>query len=104
MQLSLYRALFNYEFKKHSDELRHFMLLYSKYSQGLVSIANLPELTLRAIRMRNLLTWTELTPTNMGIDVLKTLTPDMLNRNGTTGLLPFPKIHRARAPTCEGGQ
>ena len=87
VQLSLYRALFNYEFKKHSDELRHFMLLYSKYSQGLVSIANLPELTLRAIRMRNLLTWTELTPTSMGIDVLKTLTPDMLNRNGTTGRL-----------------
>jgi hypothetical protein len=54
--LSLYRALFNYEFGKRADQLRHFMLLYSKYSEGLVSIANMPQLTLRAIRMRNLLT------------------------------------------------
>lgn len=57
VQLSLYRALFNYEFGKRADQLRHFMLLYSKYSEGLVSIANMPQLTLRAIRMRNLLTW-----------------------------------------------
>ena len=87
VQLSLYRALFNYEFKKHSDQLRHFMLLYSKYAEGLVSIANLPELTLRAIRMRNLLTWTDLTQGDMGINVLRNLTPDKLNRKGTTGRL-----------------
>ena len=87
VQLSLYRALFNYEFKKHSDELRHFMLLYSKYKDGLVSIANLPELTLRAIRMRNLLTWTDLTSSNMGIGILNSLTPEMLNRKGATGRL-----------------
>ena len=87
VQLSLYRALFNYEFRKHSDELRHFMLLYSKYAEGLVSIANLPELTLRAIRMRNLLTWTDLTPGNMGINVLRNLTADKLNRKGVTGRL-----------------
>ena len=87
VQLSLYRALFNYEFKKHSDQLRHFMLLYSKYAEGLVSIANLPELTLRAIRMRNLLTWTDLTQGNMGINVLRNLTADKLNRKGVTGRL-----------------
>lgn len=87
VQLSLYRALFNYEFKKHSDQLRHFMLLYSKYAEGLVSIANLPELTLRAIRMRNLLTWTDLTQGDMGINVLRNLTADKLNRKGATGRL-----------------
>ena len=63
------------------------MLLYSKYAEGLVSIANLPELTLRAIRMRNLLTWTDLTQGDMGINVLRNLTPDKLNRKGTTGRL-----------------
>ena len=87
VQLSLYRALFSYEFKKHSDELRHFMLLYSKYSEGLVSIANLPELTLRAIRMRNLLTWCDTTQTSNGLRVLEKLTPEMLNRKGATGRL-----------------
>ena len=87
VQLSLYRALFSYEFRKHSDELRHFMLLYSKYSEGLVSIANLPELTLRAIRMRNLLTWCDTTQTSNGLRVLEKLTPEMLNRKGATGRL-----------------
>ena len=87
VQLSLYRALFNYEFRKHASQLRHFMLLYSKYSQGLISIANLPELTLRAIRMRNLITWTELHYTDCGFDFLTALTPDMLNRKGSTGRL-----------------
>ncbi len=105
VQLSLYRALFNYEFKKHADEMRHFMLLYSKYSEGLVSIANLPELTMRAIRMRNLLTWTDLTPSNKGIDILNNLTPDMLNRKGTTGRLweewTRPELERLLKPIGE---
>ena len=79
VQLSLYRALFSYEFRKHSDELRHFMLLYSKYSEGLV--------TLRAIRMRNLLTWCDTTQTSNGLRVLEKLTPEMLNRKGATGRL-----------------
>ena len=105
VQLSLYRALFNYEFKKHSEQLRHFMLLYSKYSDGLVSIANLPELTLRAIRMRNLLTWCEMTYTDKGLDLLYKLTPDMLNRKGVTGRLweewTRPELERLLSPIHE---
>lgn len=102
VQLSLYRALFSYEFRKHSDELRHFMLLYSKYSEGLVSIANLPELTLRAIRMRNLLTWCDTTQTSNGLRVLEKLTPEMLNRKGVTGRLwdewTRPELDRLLSP------
>lgn len=102
VQLSLYRALFSYEFRKHSDELRHFMLLYSKYSEGLVSIANLPELTLRAIRMRNLLTWCDTTQTSNGLRVLEKLTPEMLNRKGATGRLwdewTRPELDRLLSP------
>ena len=102
VQLSMYRALFNYEFRKHSDELRHFMLLYSKYNEGLVSIANLPELTLRAIRMRNLLTWCDLTQGNNGIKVLEKLTPEMLNRKGVEGRLweewTRPELERLLKP------
>ena len=40
VQLILYRALFNYEFGKYAEELKHIMLLYSKYSAGLVLLAN----------------------------------------------------------------
>lgn len=102
VQLSLYRALFSYEFRKHSDELRHFMLLYSKYSEGLVSIANLPELTLRAIRIRNLLTWCDTTQTSNGLRVLEKLTPEMLNRKGATGRLwdewTRPELDRLLSP------
>lgn len=102
VQLSLYRALFSYEFRKRSDELRHFMLLYSKYSEGLVSIANLPELTLRAIRMRNLLTWCDTTQTSNGLRVLEKLTPEMLNRKGATGRLwdewTRPELDRLLSP------
>lgn len=105
VQLSLYRALFSYEFRKHSDELRHFMLLYSKYSEGLVSIANLPELTLRAIRMRNLLTWCDTTQTSSGLRVLEKLTPEMLNRKGATGRLwdewTRPELDRLLSPIHE---
>ena len=102
VQLSLYRALFNYEFQKHTDELRHFMLLYSKYTEGLVSIAYLPELTLRAIRMRNLLAWCDMTTTGMGLNMLEHLTPDMLNRNHVGGRLweewTRPSLERLLSP------
>lgn len=102
VQLSLYRALFNYEFKKHSDELRHFMLLYSKYKEGLISIANLPELTLRAIRMRNLLTWCDMAQGDMGIKVLESITPEMLNRKCAAGRLwdewTRPELERLLSP------
>ena len=87
VQLSLYRALFNYEFGKRADQLRHFMLLYSKYSEGLVSIASMPELTLRAIRMRNLLAWLHIDCASNGFGILRSLTPDMLNRNMLSGRL-----------------
>lgn len=87
VQLSLYRALFNYEFGKRADQLRHFMLLYSKYSEGLVSIASMPELTLRAIRMRNLLAWLHIDCANNGFGILRSLTPDTLNRNMLSGRL-----------------
>ena len=81
------------------------MLLYSKYSEGLVSIANLPELTLRAIRMRNLLTWCDTTQTSSGLRVLEKLTPEMLNRKGATGRLwdewTRPELDRLLSPIQE---
>ena len=87
VQLMLYRALFNYEFGKYAEELKHIMLLYSKYSAGLVLLANDQWLLLRAIRMRNLIAWSEIFYAKEGLDILTTLTPDKLNLKQISGRL-----------------
>lgn len=87
VQLMLYRALFNYEFGKYAEELKHIMLLYSKYSAGLVLLANDQRLLLRAIRMRNLIAWSEIFYAKEGLDILTTLTPDKLNLKQISGRL-----------------
>lgn len=87
VQLLLYRALFIYEFQKYADELKHIMLLYSKYPGGLLNIPQNPNLFLRAIKMRNLLAWSEILYTKEGLDILTTLTPEKLNQKKLTGRL-----------------
>ena len=87
IQVLLYRALFQYEFQTYSSQLKHIMLLYSKYSNGLLLIPQSPELLLRAMKMRNLLAWTEIMYAKEGMELLRTLTPEKLNMNGLTGKL-----------------
>ena len=87
IQVLLYRALFQYEFQTYSSQLKHIMLLYSKYANGLLLIPQSPELLLRAIKMRNLLAWTEIMYAKEGMDLLLTLTPEKLNKNGLKGRL-----------------
>lgn len=87
VQLMLYRALFVYEFDKYAGQLRHVMLLYSRYPEGLVSTAQRPELMLRAIRMRNLLAYSEILYASDGVGMLDGLTPEQLNEKNSTGVL-----------------
>ena len=87
IQVLLYRALFQYEFQTYSSQLKHIMLLYSKYANGLLLIPQSPELLLRAMKMRNLLAWTEIMYAKEGMELLRTLTPEKLNMNGLTGKL-----------------
>lgn len=87
IQVLLYRALFQYEFQTYSSQLKHIMLLYSQYSNGLLLIPQSPELLLRAMKMRNLLAWTEIMYAKEGMELLRTLTPEKLNMNGLTGKL-----------------
>ena len=79
VQLELYRALFVYEFDKFARQVGHTMLLYSRYKGGLVSAAARPGLLLRAIRMRNLLAWGEITAADRGVDILATMMPEQVN-------------------------
>ena len=79
VQLLLYRALLVYEFQKYAEELKHIFLLYSKYSKGLVSIAQRPELMLEAIKIRNLLAWCEILYTKPGgFKILESVTTKFL--------------------------
>ena len=87
IQVLLYRALFQYEFQTYASQLRHIMLLYSKYTNGLLLVPQSPELLHRAIKMRNLLAWTEIMYARDGMKRLKTLTPEKLNKNGLKGTL-----------------
>lgn len=102
IQVLLYRSLMVYEFHRYADQLRHIMLMYSRYSDGLISIAQMPGLMLRAIRMRNLLAHDEISYASNGLDILPSLTPDSLNLNGSTGKLweqyTRPELERLLSP------
>lgn len=87
VQLMLYRALMAFEFSRHSDQLSHIILMYSKYAKGLVSTAQIPDIMLRAIRMRNLIAHSEIGYADSGMDILETLTPDILNEKRINGKL-----------------
>ena len=86
-QVLLYGALFPYEFNKYASQLKHVMLLYSKYAKGLLNMPQSQELLLRAIRMRNLIAWTEVGYARDGMKLLTTLTPEKLNQKGVCGTL-----------------
>ena len=86
VQLLLYRALFLYEFSKYANQLSNF-LLYSKYAKGLLAVPSNPELLLRAIKIRNLIAWSEIFYAKEGVDILKTLTPEKLNMKHIAGKL-----------------
>ena len=84
VQLLLYRALFTYGINETPS---HIMLLYSKYAKGLISTAANPQLLLRAIRMRNLLAYTEMKYADEPLSMLASLNPDSLNTKGVNGRL-----------------
>lgn len=86
VQVLLYRALYVYEFNKSADHVRAY-LLYSKYAKGLFELPPMPSLFLRAIRMRNLLAWSEFQYATKGMDLLARLTPEKLNKKGVNGKL-----------------
>lgn len=87
VQVLLYRALFQYEFQKYAENLKHVMLLYSKYTEGLIRLESNRPLLLRAIKMRNLLAWSEILYAKEGLDILTTLTPQKLNLKKVSGKL-----------------
>ena len=86
VQLLLYRALFLYGYNKYANQISNF-LLYSKYGKGLLAVPQNPQLLLRAIKIRNLIAWSEILYAKEGLDILQTLSPDKLNIKHTAGKL-----------------
>lgn len=87
VQMLLYRALFQYEFSKYAAQLKHILLLYSKYTKGLLRAPQNSDLLLRAFRIRNLMAWAEIMYAKEGMGIIKTLTPEKLNMKKITGTL-----------------
>lgn len=107
VQLLLYRALFQYEFSKYAGQLSNFML-YSRYAKGLVATPQNPSLLLRAVRMRNLIVWSEILYAKEGMYMLKTLTPEKLNMKQIGGRLweehIRPQLAAVLAPIHEASE
>ena len=93
VQLILYRAIFAYEMGRHASQLQHVMLLYSKYANGLVAVGPNSQLLLRAIKMRNLLAWSELLYAKDGFRILENFTAEKFNKKQLKGILWEQYIH-----------
>ena len=105
VQLLLYMALLRYNYRKQYEQNNrelHAFLLYSKYPQSLLGLGFAPELIFHAFRLRNQLVWHQFRLAEGGFNVLETLTPDQLNRNGVQNRLwkefQRPKIEQLLAP------
>ncbi|MBO7068249.1 MAG: AAA family ATPase [Bacteroidaceae bacterium] len=105
VQLLLYMALLRYNYRKQYEQNNrqlHAFLLYSKYSHSLLELGFAPELLFHAFRLRNQLVWHQFRLAEGGFDVLGTLTPEQLNRNGIHDRLwrefQRPKIEQLLTP------
>lgn len=105
VQLLIYMALLRYNYRKQYEQNNrelHAFLLYSKYPQSLLGLGFAPELLFHAFRLRNQLVWHQFRLAEGGFNVLETITPDQLNRNGVQNRLwkefQRPKIEQLLAP------
>lgn len=89
-QLSLYRALMLYQYNDSNidqhTQVGQIDLLYSRYPKGLL-ISPPPSSFPSLFCMRNLIAWSEILYAKEGMDILRTLTPEKLNKKKASGKL-----------------
>ena len=90
VQMLLYVALIRYNYRELYERNKndfHAYLLYSKYSDSLLSQGYAaPELVFKAIKVRNQLAWAEMLYTRpSGYRLLEELTPERLNEKHLSG-------------------
>lgn len=90
MQMLLYMALIRYNHRdlyERNGRRMQAMLLYSKYKEALLPLGFAPRLLFDALRMRNLMAYTERDMARNGAEKLLHITADGLNTKGTGGRL-----------------
>ncbi|MCR5819795.1 MAG: AAA family ATPase [Bacteroidaceae bacterium] len=83
VQMLLYMLLLKYNFREQYTDGRTLssFLLYSRYPNSLVGLGSAPELTHRALKVRNCMAWMELHLSQPGsYRLLERLTTDSINR------------------------
>lgn len=75
VQLLLYMAILHYNFGKKYSDMQAF-LLYSKYQDSLLVLNVAPELSFKALKLRNQIVWTELLMSRGGSRILESLKPE----------------------------
>ncbi|MBR3434161.1 MAG: AAA family ATPase [Bacteroidaceae bacterium] len=110
VQLLLYMALLRYNYREQyerNNRQLHAFLLYSKYPKSLLGLGFAPELLFHAFRLRNQLVWHQFRLADGGFNILDSLTPEQLNRNGVQDRLwkdfQRPRIEQLLAPVRQAG-
>ena len=76
VQMLLYLALLHYNFGKNNTSVSCY-LLYSRYHNGLIKEGNAPMLLAEALRIRNMIVWSEYNYSNGNLrELLDNLTPE----------------------------
>ncbi|MBQ9094579.1 MAG: AAA family ATPase [Prevotella sp.] len=91
IQLLLYMLIIRYNYReiyeRNNREL-HALLLYSKYSNGLIELPFAPQLVFRALKVRNGIARADMAYTQPGgFALLETLSADLLNEKNARGTL-----------------
>lgn len=106
VQLLMYMLIFRYNYRdkyeRNNRELFAF-LLYSKYKEGLLGLGFAPELVFRALKVRNLMVWTDIgCATRDGFRMLDGMTAESINMKKAGGRLweefQKPRIEALLAP------
>lgn len=105
VQMLLYMALLRYnypeQYKANKEKLRAF-LLYSKYKNSLLGLGFAPELLFSSIKIRNEIVKNEYSYSEDGVEILKSLTPEILNSKKTNGTLwnkyIYPQLNELLSP------
>ncbi len=82
VQLLLYRALLHYQYGVPYEQIQAF-LLYSRYPDGLDYVTSAPRVLFEAVKIRNILAWSETHNAEGGLDILKDLKPENIFPNAS---------------------
>ena len=111
VQMLLYMAILRYnypeQYKQNNYKLNAF-LLYSKYKNSLLGLGFAPELLYNSLKIRNEIVYNEYKYSEDGINILKELNPEDLNKNNINNKLwsnyTLPQLQSLLSPIKEASE